>query len=28
VLLWRTRLNNAWFIAAGGLIGLAHSLLA
>ncbi|MFG3441618.1 chromate efflux transporter [Nonomuraea sp. NPDC047897] len=26
-LLWRTRLNNAWFIAAGALIGLAHTLL-
>ena len=27
VLLWRTRLNNAWFIAAGALIGLAHTYL-
>ncbi|MEU8108195.1 chromate efflux transporter [Nonomuraea muscovyensis] len=27
VLLWRTRLNNAWYIAAGALIGLAHTLL-
>ncbi|GHE27085.1 chromate transporter [Streptosporangium violaceochromogenes] len=26
-LLWKTRLNNAWYIAAGGLVGLAHSLL-
>lgn len=27
-LLWKTKLNNAWYIAAGGLVGLAHSLLA
>ncbi|WP_062432791.1 chromate efflux transporter [Herbidospora daliensis] len=27
VLLWTTRLNNAWFIAAGAAIGLAHTLL-
>lgn len=27
VLLWRTRLNNAWLIAGGAAIGLAHSLL-
>ncbi|MDF5755054.1 chromate efflux transporter [Spongiactinospora sp. TRM90649] len=27
VLLWKTRLNNAWYIAAGALIGLAHTLL-
>jgi len=26
-LLWRTRLNNAWYIAAGALIGLAHTAL-
>ncbi|GII83525.1 chromate transporter [Sphaerisporangium siamense] len=26
-LLWRTRLNNAWYIAGGALIGLAHTLL-
>lgn len=28
VLLWRTRLNSAWYIAAGGLIGLVHLTLA
>ncbi|GAA5059062.1 chromate transporter [Thermocatellispora tengchongensis] len=27
VLLWRTKLNNAWYIAAGAVIGLAHTLL-
>ncbi|MQA98255.1 MAG: chromate efflux transporter [Streptosporangiales bacterium] len=27
LLLWRTRLNNAWYIAAGALTGLAHTLL-
>jgi chromate transporter len=27
VLLWRTKLNNAWYVAGGALIGLAHSLL-
>ncbi|WP_246059702.1 chromate efflux transporter [Herbidospora galbida] len=27
VLLWTTRLNNAWYIAAGAAIGLAHALL-
>ncbi|MGS2648590.1 chromate efflux transporter [Streptosporangium sp. G12] len=27
-LLWRTRLNNAWYIAAGAAVGLAHTLLA
>ncbi|MEU1881410.1 chromate efflux transporter [Streptosporangium sp. NPDC020072] len=27
VLLWKTRLNNAWYIAAGALIGFAHTLL-
>jgi chromate transporter len=27
LLLWRTRLNNAWYIAAGALIGLGHTLL-
>jgi chromate transporter len=27
VLLWRTKLNSAWLIAAGALIGLAHALL-
>nr|WP_157553851.1 chromate efflux transporter [Herbidospora sakaeratensis] len=27
VLLWATRLNNAWYIAAGAVIGLAHALL-
>ncbi|WP_162795386.1 chromate transporter, partial [Nonomuraea lactucae] len=27
-LLWRTRLNSAWYIAAGALIGLARTLLA
>ncbi|MEV4807735.1 chromate efflux transporter [Nonomuraea sp. NPDC049421] len=27
VLLWRTKLNNAWFIAGGAAIGLAHTLL-
>ncbi|MER5325952.1 chromate efflux transporter [Streptosporangium roseum] len=26
-LLWRTRLNTAWLIAGGALIGLAHTLL-
>jgi chromate transporter len=26
-LLWRTRLNNAWYIAGGALIGLAHTFL-
>ncbi|GII62644.1 chromate transporter [Sphaerisporangium krabiense] len=26
-LLWRTRLNSAWYIAAGALIGLAHATL-
>ncbi|MFG1706525.1 chromate efflux transporter [Nonomuraea sp. M3C6] len=26
-LLWRTKLNNAWYIAAGAAIGLAHTLL-
>ncbi|HEX4816800.1 MAG TPA: chromate efflux transporter [Nonomuraea sp.] len=26
-LLWRTRLNNAWYIAGGALIGLAHTLV-
>ncbi len=24
ILLWRTRLNSAWYIAGGALIGLAH----
>jgi chromate transporter len=27
VLLWRTKLNSAWYIAGGALIGLAHALL-
>ncbi|MEV0195329.1 chromate efflux transporter [Nonomuraea sp. NPDC050691] len=27
VLLWKTRLNNAWYIAGGAAIGLLHSLL-
>ena len=27
-LLWRTKLNNAWFIAAGAAVGLVRSLLA
>jgi chromate transporter len=27
VVLWRTRLNNAWLIAAGALVGLGHLLL-
>jgi len=27
VLLWRTRLNSAWFIAAGVVAGLAHTLI-
>ncbi|MFC4590111.1 chromate efflux transporter [Sphaerisporangium corydalis] len=26
-LLWKTKLNNAWYIATGAAIGLAHSLL-
>lgn len=26
VLLWRTRLNSAWFIGAGALVGVAHAL--
>ncbi|HEY7224167.1 MAG TPA: chromate efflux transporter [Micromonosporaceae bacterium] len=26
LLLWRTRLNSAWYIAAGALIGLTHTL--
>ncbi|GAA1008209.1 chromate transporter [Acrocarpospora pleiomorpha] len=26
-LLWKTRLNSAWYIAAGAAIGLAHTLL-
>ncbi|WP_245651926.1 chromate efflux transporter [Streptosporangium amethystogenes] len=26
-LLWKTKLNNAWYIAAGAAIGLAHALL-
>lgn len=26
LLLWQTKLNNAWYIAAGALIGLAHAL--
>jgi chromate transporter len=25
VLLWRTRLNSAWYIGAGALVGLAHA---
>jgi chromate transporter len=24
ILLWRTRLNSAWFIAAGAAVGVAH----
>lgn len=28
ILVWRTRLNNAWFVAAGALVGLAHVALA
>ncbi|MBF8190286.1 chromate efflux transporter [Nonomuraea sp. K274] len=28
MLLWKTRLNNAWFIAAGAAIGLVHTLLS
>jgi chromate transporter len=28
LLLWRTRLNNAWYIGAGALIGLGHALLS
>jgi chromate transporter len=27
VLLWRTKINNAWYIAGGALVGLAHTLL-
>jgi chromate transporter len=27
LLLWRTKLNNAWYIAAGAAVGLAHTLL-
>jgi chromate transporter len=27
LLLWRTRLNSAWYIAGGALIGLTHTLL-
>jgi len=27
VVLWRTRLNNAWLIGAGALVGLGHILL-
>ena len=27
LLLWRTNLNNAWYIAAGAIIGLAHTVL-
>jgi chromate transporter len=27
VLLWKTKLNNAWFIAGGAAIGLAHAFL-
>jgi chromate transporter len=27
LLLWRTRLNNAWYVAAGAAIGLAHAML-
>ncbi|GAA0416246.1 chromate transporter [Acrocarpospora corrugata] len=27
-LLWKTKLNNAWYIAGGAAIGLAHTLLA
>jgi chromate transporter len=26
VLLWRTKLNSAWYIGAGALIGIAHVL--
>ncbi|MFI5842523.1 chromate efflux transporter [Catenuloplanes sp. NPDC051500] len=26
LLLWRTKLNNAWYIAAGAVIGLVHKL--
>ena len=28
VLLWKTRLNNAWFIAAGAAIGLVHTMFS
>jgi len=27
LLLWRTKLNTAWYIAGGALIGLAHTAL-
>ncbi|MCX6399707.1 MAG: chromate efflux transporter [Propionibacteriales bacterium] len=27
VLLWRTKVNSVWFIAAGALVGIAHVLL-
>ncbi len=27
LLLWKTKLNNAWYIAAGAAIGLVHTLL-
>jgi chromate transporter len=27
LLLWKTELNNAWYIAAGALVGFAHTLL-
>ncbi|WP_106396997.1 chromate efflux transporter [Actinocorallia populi] len=27
VLVWRTRINNAWYIAAGAAIGLVHAFL-
>lgn len=27
VLLWRTKLNSVWFIAAGALVGVAHVLI-
>jgi len=27
LLLWRTRLNNTWFIAGGAVIGVTHTLL-
>lgn len=27
LVLWRTRLNNAWLIGGGALVGLAHTLL-
>lgn len=27
LLLWRTRLNNAWYVAGGAVVGLAHTLL-